>query len=87
MTMIEARPSMTEPNAQPTSEIELAATPALRPRLPSPVIHARENQGSALARRAARSQTGWVFGAVACSQLYRNEVPQHLHHDSLSRKV
>ena len=78
---------MIEPNAQPIRDIELAATPAVRPRTPSPVIHARENQDSALARRAARIQAGSVFGAVACSQLYRNEVPQHLHHDSLSRKV
>src|ERR1035437_10159704 len=55
MTMIEARPSMTEPRAHPIREIELAAMPATRPRTPSPVIQASENQARAFACRAACS--------------------------------
>src|SRR5450759_3033260 len=53
--MIEARPSMTEPSAHPIREIELAAMPATRPRTPSPVIQASENQARAFACWAACS--------------------------------
>jgi hypothetical protein len=49
-------------------EIEFAHTPAARPWTPSPVIHARENQDRALARRPARRHPGSVFAKVGPSQ-------------------
>src|SRR5665811_1057361 len=56
--------SITEPSAHPIREIELAAIPATRPRTPSPVIQAKENQARALACRAARnhlaSRSVWI---------------------------
>ena len=55
---------MTEPRAHPTKAMELAPTPATRPRTPSPVIQASENQARVLACRAARNHAGsgvaWV---------------------------
>src|SRR5665811_218705 len=62
---------MTEPSAHPIREIELAVMPAIRPRTPSPVIQARENQARALACRAARnhlaSRSVWVGGINGAS--------------------
>jgi len=56
--MIEARPSMTEPSAQPIKEMEEAWMPATRPTSPSAVIQRRENQDSARMVVVSRSHSG-----------------------------
>ena len=69
ITMTEARPSMTDPSAHPSSERDPDRRPATRPRTPSPLIQTSDSHDSNRARCAARRHPGErASGAVVAQR-------------------
>jgi hypothetical protein len=62
ITMIEASPSMTDPNAPPSTEMDPDAPPAIRPSVPSPFIPTRDAHDSNRAALVAACQR-WSFSS------------------------
>jgi len=58
ITMTEARPSMTEPSAHASREMDWACTPAIRPVIPSALIQISDTQDRVRALLAACCQAG-----------------------------